>query len=547
MLALAILGVIWFSVFAGTIIKTVSRIFTDATALSAADKQREAEKDKLTASDESVVGLVDPDLISRPGTLTETTFDTTTYADRAIIKLTNSTGGAVECTGIAIRGKAVIRHAGHSGYLWEYSDYDDIEKNGERSYAVSNDYICSATQCEALGDYLWKELRPHNMYELSIKGQILWVQPGDVWHLEIDYTISGQASQAELIDTDVEIHRASWARQVGGIGETLLTVRVPSSAWSNTMSRRARLLSSGMPQSLYERGNAVIVGASTWTGAATYLCDGIDDQVQIQSAIDYINALGGGEVILTEGIFVVSGNTTPITMASNIYFHGQSRATILQYGTGTFDKYIDVSSAIEFTISDISIDGMSGSKNHANRYQYVIFGDTTTHSVTGNISNVSIYDITSTYSQAVGLVFVYGIYLCSNISKCYIENLTATNTGGGGAGARAYATCDYLNECNAKNNQIGTTGADGFGICTHLTTCIADSNSKGFNSCTNISVCKAVSSLSVGFSGCKSMQQCKSTGSGTSDYGSGATQSYADAASTAGLECADTAAGGYNS
>ena len=55
---------------------------------------------------------------------------------------------------------------------------------------------------------------------------------------------------------------------------------------------------------------------------ADYICDGIDDQVEIQAAIDYVEAMGGGIVVMTPGRF---NQSTGIKTASGVKLRG-SRA-----------------------------------------------------------------------------------------------------------------------------------------------------------------------------------------------------------------------------
>jgi len=67
------------------------------------------------------------------------------------------------------------------------------------------------------------------------------------------------------------------------------------------------------------------------TTRADYVCDGIDDDVQIQAAID---ALGGqgGRITLLEGSFVLGGT---VNLDDNITIEGQGLATLIQW-SGAF-------------------------------------------------------------------------------------------------------------------------------------------------------------------------------------------------------------------
>lgn len=71
-------------------------------------------------------------------------------------------------------------------------------------------------------------------------------------------------------------------------------------------------------------------------GSGDYNCDGIDDQVQINEAIAYINGLGSGTVHLKEGTFIFDGL---INILSNIIFEGDSQdTTIIKLKTGNNEK-----------------------------------------------------------------------------------------------------------------------------------------------------------------------------------------------------------------
>lgn len=76
-----------------------------------------------------------------------------------------------------------------------------------------------------------------------------------------------------------------------------------------------------------------VVGTSTngWTAAdCDFLCDGTDDQVEIQQAIDAANAKGG-EVLLLPGSYTLSGC---VNVRSSVWLHGMTRdATEIKRGT----------------------------------------------------------------------------------------------------------------------------------------------------------------------------------------------------------------------
>jgi hypothetical protein len=287
---------------------------------------KQDDKKNLTQQDETIIGIREPALIRPMYTpLTVVKFDTSTYPDRAIVQLKNNTSSNWVLTGLSIHGKLVVKSAGQNGYLWEYSDYDSIEKNGERFFEISNDFMTSPEQVEAVGDFCWKTLKPHAMYQLSLVGCQHQFSIGDFYELKIDYRLPGAASEIESIDIAAEIMNVSFTRNVGDIGETQLTVRQAIGTWNKTTPRRARLIGAGMPQYLLNRGNQLLVASSTYTGQADYYCDGVDDNVEIQAAIDAIADQGGGLILFTSGSYNILES---INITSNIKLLGDGNTII---------------------------------------------------------------------------------------------------------------------------------------------------------------------------------------------------------------------------
>jgi hypothetical protein len=258
---------------------------------------------------QEIIGIQSPRLIisDTAWTPTQTTFDTSTYYDRAVVKLRNEAGSTKTLHAFGIAGLLVVRVAGKNGYVWEASNYDDIERNGELDYKLGNEFVVNGTQIESIGDWLQKELRPHDMYKLYLKGCHPYYEEGDLYTLDVSYTVNGAISQTEEIDIDVQICGVSITREVGQLGQTVLSVRVPTGAWSKTTTMRARLLTAGLPFGTLARGGTIKVAASTYTGTdAHYYCDGTDDQVEIHAALKCLGEIGGGMLLLTRGVFNTS-------------------------------------------------------------------------------------------------------------------------------------------------------------------------------------------------------------------------------------------------
>jgi len=108
------------------------------------------------------------------------------------------------------------------------------------------------------------------------------------------------------------------------------------------------------------RTATVVVAANDAATAAKaqadYICDGVDDQVEIQAAIDSLP--NGGLVYLSEGIFHLSGKVlisktygVKLTGASGAY---GSHGTVLKWDGGA-DAALEIYAAYNTTISDISL------------------------------------------------------------------------------------------------------------------------------------------------------------------------------------------------
>jgi hypothetical protein len=67
---------------------------------------------------------------------------------------------------------------------------------------------------------------------------------------------------------------------------------------------------------------------------ADYICDGVDDTVTIQQAVDALPA-SGGSIVLSEGTFYVTANTgLQLSIHSNTILEGQGSATVLEAISG---------------------------------------------------------------------------------------------------------------------------------------------------------------------------------------------------------------------
>jgi len=84
-----------------------------------------------------------------------------------------------------------------------------------------------------------------------------------------------------------------------------------------------------------------------------YYCDGTDDDVQIQEAIDYVSSLGGGTVWIKEGVYDIS---TAIILASNVTIAGCGSNTILKTSKAV-NVFFSGVGVDNYKVSDLYLDG----------------------------------------------------------------------------------------------------------------------------------------------------------------------------------------------
>ena len=124
----------------------------------------------------------------------------------------------------------------------------------------------------------------------------------------------------------------------------------------------------------------IIVGAKGWDQYADVVCDGTDDQVEINNAIDSIvDKYGGGIVFLTPGIFTISStiyvkdnvtlmgsgpgitviNTSSNTDVITVVGDNSSVRSLGIEGPGTFNKGIYLYQTSNNLVSDVAVDRAS--------------------------------------------------------------------------------------------------------------------------------------------------------------------------------------------
>lgn len=102
------------------------------------------------------------------------------------------------------------------------------------------------------------------------------------------------------------------------------------------------------PLGTYNAGDSLLTNKT-----ADYICDGADDQAQIQAAIDALGS-NGGAVYLLEGTYNISAS---INMASNVALIGTGSATVLKKSSSSVFAVVYAESVSNILVSQLAIDG----------------------------------------------------------------------------------------------------------------------------------------------------------------------------------------------
>ncbi len=207
------------------------------------------------------------------------------------------------------------------------------------------------------------------------------------------------------------------------------------------------------------RSATLVVAASNSSqkakDGADYVCDGADDQVEIQQAIDEIGGTGG-KVVLMEGLYTVAKGTDNycIVTPANLTFAGLGANTVIKLADGVSDTtriiglkqtypYPNGSPGDNLYIKELKIDGNKANQNSADHHVGLFLHnswDTT-------IENVYIENCTH-----VGL-WMGQRNIANNISSAH----------NGNAGVHVRSTCKVTNSKVFANAGHGVELTSAFG------------------------------------------------------------------------------------
>jgi parallel beta-helix repeat protein len=158
------------------------------------------------------------------------------------------------------------------------------------------------------------------------------------------------------------------------------------------------------------RTATIVVAASDSSAAgkaqADYVCDGSDDQVEIQAAIDALPSTGG-IIQLSEGTFnlaSVDGDHSIDLSRDNVIFRGSGMgATKLFIGNGVRKNGIGAVNSANITISDLEIDG-----NKANNTEGAPNGDSIQNGIYFRNVDYSTIERVSSHDNIFHGIFLVG-------------------------------------------------------------------------------------------------------------------------------------------
>jgi parallel beta-helix repeat protein len=216
-----------------------------------------------------------------------------------------------------------------------------------------------------------------------------------------------------------------------------------TATWGNNLSDTLETVCGSV-----NRAATLVVAASNSSdadkAAADYLCDGTDDQVQINQAIDAAAALtmGGGTVQLCSGQYNVAGS---ILLKSYITLRGVGRSSMLVVPNATNADIDVIKSANEAApvyhaiVSDLCIDG-----NKANQ-------------ASGTMNALQLTDFERCWLERV-LVYNMkgtGILLNTTSTVCWADSCYVIGCDGAGISLTSCGVDNIVSKCHSASNNYG--------------------------------------------------------------------------------------------
>lgn len=228
----------------------------------------------------------------------------------------------------------------------------------------------------------------------------------------------------------------------------------------------------GLPFTKYVAANDA---PATEKARADYVCDGVNDEVQIQNAIGDVRTTGGGVVLLSQGTFVIG---------ATIFVNGDgdvdTSPTIAIRGAGNYSTQLsaDASGVTIFDISQIARVHISDMGFYLSGAGHAIF----THAVDDGLYwrsvDESVFErlwINGGYFNHTGWAMKLGSLFRSTVRDIHIE--------GAGNGIDLYAEHAEQNpgDCIFQRMMVGIYGNSG--VAYHIGSSMASMNQITFDTC----------------------------------------------------------------
>ena len=151
-----------------------------------------------------------------------------------------------------------------------------------------------------------------------------------------------------------------------------------------------------------------------------YQTDGTDDQVQIQAAIDAVEAWGGGEVVIKHGLYNIASRIL-IDRSVNVQLRGEGPGTVLR-PTGADEQTIKATSTMNVVIRDMTIDGVNQSQAAFNSNMGVAVKNSQNVLVTGitakNMYGYAAFVWSDGPTTTKNVIFTNNNFQCNGLQDC---------------------------------------------------------------------------------------------------------------------------------
>ena len=224
-----------------------------------------------------------------------------------------------------------------------------------------------------------------------------------------------------------------------------------------------------------------VVGTSTsrWTEKdCNYLCDGTNDQEEINQAIQDLPA-SGGEIIILDGTYNIAAKIN--VNKNNVSIKGNGNATILKrmWDSSSEEGVITLNSVEGCRIQNLQIDGNKANYMSTNNHG-IRLNSSNNNVITGNICNNNVHNGICLFSSSKNTVTgntcinnANGVHLFSSSNNTIIGNACNNNN----MGIYLFSSS---NDNNITGNTCNNNGYDGI----HLYSSINDNTIAG-NTCNN--------------------------------------------------------------